>query len=88
MEERKEAIKPGEPTKLTPWATAGGGEQPKGKREEQPKGTLKKIEGRVRGWWKTTAPEDGARGQTNWRTQEEARSHKNKSGEKDLDTPE
>ena len=42
----------------------------------------------MRGWWKTTAPEDGARGQTNWRTQEEARSHKTKSGERDLGTPE
>ena len=42
----------------------------------------------MRGWWKTTAPEDGARGQTNWRTQEEARSHETKSRERDLGTPE
>ena len=87
-EKRKETIRSGEPTKLTLWAVASRGEQPKGKGEEQPKRTLKKIEGRVRGWWKTTAPEDGARGQTNWRTQEEARSHKTKSRERDLGTPE
>ena len=71
-----------------PWAVASGGEQPKGKREEQPKRTLKKIEGRVRGQWKTIAPKDWARGQTNWGTQEEARNHKTKSGEMDLGTPE
>ena len=87
-EKIKETFRSGELMKITPWAVAGGSEQPKGKREEHPKGTLKKIEGRVRGWWKTTTPEDGARTHTNWRTQEEARSHKTKPGERDLDTPE
>ena len=67
---------------------ASGEEKPKGKGEEQPKRTLKKIEDRVKGLWKSTAPEDGARGQANWGTHEEARSHRTKSGEKDMGTPE
>ena len=74
--------------KLTPWAAASGGGQPKGKGGEQPKKTLKRLEGILRRWWKTIAPEDGARGQTNWRTQKEARSPRTKSGEMDLDIPE
>ena len=50
LEERKENIRTGEPTKLTPWAVGHEREQSRGKGEGQAKGTLKKIEGKMREW--------------------------------------
>ena len=60
------------------WAMASGG--------EWPQNTLKWLESRMQAREKTTAPGDGARGQSNQRTQKEARSPGTESDEKDLDS--